>query len=362
MSSLILSQEVSFRRQIRHDICEETLKYRSLLDQYLECLAKEWNLPTLRMNHQGICTFCHEQFLIVLEVPTDSSCFFLYTCVYHCTSKCTAIMKKALELNYLTQETCGCTLSLDPTMSEDDHHDDDMLQLTLSYSQPIMGLNREELCTIVINFIETTSYLHFQLHQHAIITNTKAITSSMEHQENITNVPAATQTNENGEHERPASSEVTHATSNKTRNSLVETSKVNKQPDMHHPSIRSSARVDTWISPEPCCPPPRSTYKNDTITTSAPSKSRHVPASNEVTKNPLEMEEQTFVTTKIATDMTTSHVVCNNAKTTKSVRRISKRTASIYIARPQIPQRRQFSTIKDAGPTFPQGEAVAAHW
>jgi hypothetical protein len=137
--------------------CEATQNYRNLLDKYLECIGKEWDMD-LRMNHQGVCFFQHEQFVIVVEAPKGSASVFVYTCVLICTSTSTAVMKRALEMNYLTQETCGCTLGLDRSCE-----DDNALEVTLSYSQPIMGLNRGELCNVVVNFMQTASYIHCQL-------------------------------------------------------------------------------------------------------------------------------------------------------------------------------------------------------
>ena len=137
--------------------CEATQKYRNLLDHFLECIGKDWDMD-LRMNHQGICFFQYKQFVIVVEAPKESASFFVYTCVLRCTYTSTAVMKRALEMNYLTQESCGCTLGLDPSCE-----DDNALEVTLSYSQPIMGLNRGELCNIVMNFMHTASYIHCQL-------------------------------------------------------------------------------------------------------------------------------------------------------------------------------------------------------
>jgi hypothetical protein len=146
----------------QHQICDDafckaTQSYRNLLDHYLECIGKDWDMD-LRMSHQGICFFQYKHFVIVVEAPKDSASFFIYTCVLRCTSTSTAVMKRALEMNYLTQETCGCTLGLDPS-----GEDDNVLEITLSYSQPIMGLNRGELCNVVINFMHTASYIHCQL-------------------------------------------------------------------------------------------------------------------------------------------------------------------------------------------------------
>jgi hypothetical protein len=136
-------------------LCKETQKYRKELDHYLECIGKDWDMD-LRIDHRGICTFQHGRFLVVIEVPKESASFFVYTCLMKSSSNSASMMRKALELNYLAQETSGCTLALDPTCKEH-------LEVTLCYSQPIMGLDRGELCNIVVNFTETAAKLHHQL-------------------------------------------------------------------------------------------------------------------------------------------------------------------------------------------------------
>jgi hypothetical protein len=136
-------------------LCKETQKYREELDHYLECIGKDWDMD-LRIDHRGICTFQHGSFLVVIEVPKESSSFFVYTCLMKCSSNSASVMRKALELNYLAQETSGCTLALDPTCKEH-------CEMTLCYSQPIMGLDRGELCNVVVNFTETAAKLQQQL-------------------------------------------------------------------------------------------------------------------------------------------------------------------------------------------------------
>jgi hypothetical protein len=158
---------------------KKTKHYRALLDDYLNCIGKDWDMPSLRMNHQtGICAFQYRNFVICIEVPVESACFFLYTCVLlldtstattttrknptttTTTTGYAVVMRRALELNYLTQTTRGCTLSMDPTTKDDEG---EALELTLSYSQPILGLAKGEFCTIVVNFLDTAQRLQQQL-------------------------------------------------------------------------------------------------------------------------------------------------------------------------------------------------------
>lgn len=244
--------------------CNETIRkntyhYRKVLDEYLQAIGKDWEMlindnhtkngefydgssfssppiSSLRMdcNDTGICTFAYKQFIIVVEMPKESTCFFVYTCLKHCTNRCTPIMKRALELNYLTQQTNGCTIGIDSTLGvttsllsspksttptttmavamggpspyfndnekDDDNHemdddekldvivdydddiieefeaghhfesnhnnyynDDDPLELTLSYTHPIVGLTQGEFCNILVNFMETAEALYDDL-------------------------------------------------------------------------------------------------------------------------------------------------------------------------------------------------------
>jgi hypothetical protein len=141
--------------KIFYSICQTTKKNRNLVDHYLKCIGKD-----LQLNDRGICCFQHQRFVIVIEVPKASSSFFVYTCVLvvpYSPVMSGAIWKRALEMNYLTQVTDGCTLSLDPTC------EDKALEVTLSYSHPIIGLDRGEMYNIVLHFMETASNAHDML-------------------------------------------------------------------------------------------------------------------------------------------------------------------------------------------------------
>ena len=219
----------SRRRRSSPSNCNETIRkntkqHRKMLDNYLQSIGRDWemimsgkdsdagSLSSLRMdNHgNGLCSFAYKQFVIVVEMPRESTSFFIYTCLMHCTASSTAVMKRALELNYLTQQTNGCTIGMDSSLSTmtttaspstsppnssrqitNDHHEyrddeeifnvdqgdilkdfrhevegnggDDILELTLSYTHPIVGLTQGEFCNILVNFMETAEELYNEL-------------------------------------------------------------------------------------------------------------------------------------------------------------------------------------------------------
>lgn len=118
-------------------------------------IGKEWDAELI-LNPRGICSFQCGGFVVVIEVPWDSKAFFLYTSIMKCLTSSTAVMQKALELNYLTQATSGCTLSLDPNKSQE-------LDIVLCRSQRVDGTNHHHLISQVKNLLRTAVTVQMKL-------------------------------------------------------------------------------------------------------------------------------------------------------------------------------------------------------
>jgi hypothetical protein len=165
MKSLQRRKKRSGRPPVQKIVCDDTLPRketqtnREQLNHDLQCIGKELGME-LRINRRGASFFQYGRFVVVIEAPKEpsSSSFFLYTSLLRCASTSISVLRKALELNYLNQETRGCTLALNPTCE-----DENELEVTLCYAHPIMGLNQGELGTIVKNFMGTASNLHQHL-------------------------------------------------------------------------------------------------------------------------------------------------------------------------------------------------------
>ncbi len=132
-----------------------TQRYRDSINQCLATIGKEWDAD-LELNHRGICSFQCGGFVVVIEVPWDSKAFFVYTSIMKCLPTSTAVMRKALELNYLTQATAGCTIALDPNQPQD-------MEITLCRCQRIDGTNHSNLASLVKNLLRTACTVQKQL-------------------------------------------------------------------------------------------------------------------------------------------------------------------------------------------------------
>lgn len=106
------------------------------------------------IDDRGVFKFQSEGFLISVEVPPDSNIFFMYTGVILCSASASvSILRKAMSLNYLTQETNGCTLALDP------HHEGmgSDLQIVLSFKQSIAAVGPSNFARILKSFVRTAT-------------------------------------------------------------------------------------------------------------------------------------------------------------------------------------------------------------
>lgn len=135
--------ECAKSKLIRFGVSERTLRLRKKVDSLLRRLGVDVN-KDLCLNPKGICYFGHDKFVIVVEVPNNSDCVFIYSMLHRLIAQDNAfdLMYKALRLNYLQQETRGACISMDGD------------ELTLSFIAPIDAMDLKEFRNIVGNFIE----------------------------------------------------------------------------------------------------------------------------------------------------------------------------------------------------------------
>ena len=102
---------------------------------------------SLELDWRGVCRIEDAGLLVVLEVPCNSECLFLYAVVCNLdqSRNSAALMKRALKLNYMQQHTRGACLSLDG---------DD--EITLSFTQRVADIDSHQFLNIIDNFIDTT--------------------------------------------------------------------------------------------------------------------------------------------------------------------------------------------------------------
>lgn len=107
----------------------------------------------LRLNEKGCSAFVYDHLTFLIEVPKNSSSFFLSTALMpliQCND-----LKKVLRLNYMQQETRGGCIALDP-------ENDDII---FSYSDRVREVNSAQLRNILENFIDTALTLSTKIQQ-----------------------------------------------------------------------------------------------------------------------------------------------------------------------------------------------------
>jgi Tir chaperone protein (CesT) family len=152
----------SRRRRVSLD--DEILRRnRRILDGYLRKLGPHlaaWQgntapVRTLELNSDGVCYFPYRKFVIVFDLPEDDpSCCFLYTMVCRIDyqhERAMALMKHALQLNYLQNGTRRATVGLN----------DDEISLCRTFS--IVGTSAQEVQHILEDFLATAVEIHQQL-------------------------------------------------------------------------------------------------------------------------------------------------------------------------------------------------------
>ena len=128
-------------------------KNRRTVDHYLRRVGALMR-KEVSLNSNGLCYFSFKKFIIVVEVPSDNkSRLFFYTmvCKLAASDNRVAVMKRAMELNYMAHATRGATLGLDRE------------EVNLCYSTPIQGLTFLDFKAAIEAFIVTASEVNEQL-------------------------------------------------------------------------------------------------------------------------------------------------------------------------------------------------------
>ena len=127
---------------------------RQVIDSYLSEISAAIG-KQIRLNDQGICAFTYEQLTIVIEVPETVASFFVYTTLASAaqTDNPLPLFKKAMQMNYLQQETRGGCLALDPINDE----------VVFSYTDRCEEVNATDFRNILENFIDTALKLHEEM-------------------------------------------------------------------------------------------------------------------------------------------------------------------------------------------------------
>lgn len=122
-------------------------EYRAAIDSFLEQISRAVG-KNIRLNDHGICAFTYEQLTIVVEVPEALGSFFIYSQMNYDPAKRLGMLQKAMELNYLQQETMGGCLSCENANNGGNN-------LFFSYTDRVEDVDSTDFRNILENFIDT---------------------------------------------------------------------------------------------------------------------------------------------------------------------------------------------------------------
>jgi hypothetical protein len=137
---------------------ERTAKNRKIVNSYLRRMHHHHRgeKKDLVLNESGVCIIQYKKFIIALEVPDDNSgCFVVSSMVFRIDNgdinNRLALMEKAMELNYMQEETRGACLGLQGD------------EISLCFSAPIATLTREHLVHYMEDFMQTCAEMNAAL-------------------------------------------------------------------------------------------------------------------------------------------------------------------------------------------------------
>lgn len=174
-STVVVENNKNNGKKPRDTIKEEQRikKSRKILGDYLNRLG-EVNGRSLSLNQDtGTCSFPHERFLFVIELPQDQpKTMYMYTCVCRLEEQdnITKVAQTAMELNYLQGGTKGSTLGMRSNE-----------EINLCRSIPLKALNPTKLRMALDEFIVTASEVHAKLERakRAFVVSTMEMNSRM---------------------------------------------------------------------------------------------------------------------------------------------------------------------------------------
>lgn len=123
---------------------------KETVDQWLQQMSLDWDTP-LSLDEEGTCSIRSDNgyILELFTVEATSSCCFSIPLMDVPHENREAFYATILAVNVHQQETCGCTLAVDPESQD----------LLLCYSQPVASLTAEFFANLIQNLISTAASL-----------------------------------------------------------------------------------------------------------------------------------------------------------------------------------------------------------
>ncbi|EEC44419.1 predicted protein [Phaeodactylum tricornutum CCAP 1055/1] len=141
------------RKQREKQDSERLKRNRKSVDHFLRKMGNIMGRD-LSLNTEGMAYFPFQRFIIVVEVPEDNpGVCFVYTmvCQLQKDDNHLAIMRLAMELNYMQTGTRGATLGLEGD------------EINLCFSIPVCGLSFGDLQSVLQDFTGTAAEVNARL-------------------------------------------------------------------------------------------------------------------------------------------------------------------------------------------------------
>ncbi|KAG7368902.1 Tir chaperone protein CesT family protein [Nitzschia inconspicua] len=134
------------------------------LDQFTNTVAREWKTAvTSKENGKYTIKTPDDRFHLVISQEDSSLCISSHLYRSRSEHHSAMVMKKALELNYLTRNRQGFTLAIDPTTSKSRLHTVGLVDLTFCYSKSFVGMRLDRFRREVKDFVEVAFNVQSQL-------------------------------------------------------------------------------------------------------------------------------------------------------------------------------------------------------
>jgi hypothetical protein len=141
-------------------------KRSNRLGNFSKTVAREWK-ASISNNGDEKYTIKTPDGRFELVISQEDNYLCINSCLLHCRSEqhSSMVMRKALELNYLTRKRLGFTLAIDPSSKAKSHPQTvvALVDLTLCYSKSFVGVRLDRFRREVKDFVEVAFNVQSQL-------------------------------------------------------------------------------------------------------------------------------------------------------------------------------------------------------
>lgn len=138
-------------------------KRATRLTKFTKNVAREWKSSVAGDNGKYYIKTSNRLFGLVIAQEDSSLC--VTSCLYRCSSEhqSARVMKKALELNYLTRNRLGFTMAIEPASFKGHPKTVGLVDLTLCYCKSFVGMRFDRFRRELKDFVEVACNIQSQL-------------------------------------------------------------------------------------------------------------------------------------------------------------------------------------------------------